>query len=269
MSIITLTTDYGIKDHFVASVKGRVLSALSAVKIVDISHCIDLYNVAAASYVLFGAYKDFPKNTIHWVLVEAEMYDQESFLLARINGHFFLTANNGVISLLTTEEDEIEIVDLEIPQFCSNTVALYLYVTQQIIAGSSLQQLGNKIVFEDYEIKKELVPIANENEIIGAIIYEDHYGNAVTNISEKLFQEVKRNRKFRIEASRYHFKRISEFYSDSGTDLQRLASDKFVIFNDSGFLQISIYKSYPGSVGSVRTLMGLSYRDVIKVEFFD
>src|SRR5690554_6699627 len=131
MSIITLTTDYGTKDHFVASVKGKILSSLSSIKIVDISHGIDLYNVAAASYVLFGAYKDFPKNTIHWVLVEAEIHDQESFLLAKINGQYFLTANNGVISLLTTEKDEIEIVDLDIPEFCNDTVALYLHITQR------------------------------------------------------------------------------------------------------------------------------------------
>lgn len=269
MSIITLTTDYGTKDHFVASVKGRILSSLSSTNIVDISHDIDLYNVAAASYVLFGAYKDFPKNTIHWVLVEAELHDQESFLLAKINGQYFLTANNGVISLLTTEEDEIEIVDLDIPEFCSDTVALYLHITQQIIKESPIQDLGHKILYKDYEITKELVPIANDNEIIGAIIYEDHYGNAVTNISKKMFLDLQRSRKFKIVASRYHFTRISKFYSDSGTDSPRIPSDKFVIFNRSGFLQISIYKSYPSFVGSVRTLMGLSYRDVVKVEFYD
>ena len=55
MSIITLTTDYGIKDHFVAAVKGKILTAMPTVQIVDITHCIDLYNIANASYVLYGA----------------------------------------------------------------------------------------------------------------------------------------------------------------------------------------------------------------------
>src|SRR5690606_3127479 len=98
MSIITLTTDYGIKDHFVASVKGKIMTELPLVQIIDISHCIDLYNIANASYVLFGAYNKFPKGSLHMVLVEAEMFDQTSFLLTKFNDHFFLTANNGARS---------------------------------------------------------------------------------------------------------------------------------------------------------------------------
>jgi len=272
MSIITLTTDYGIKDHFAASVKGRVLSAIPSVRIVDISHCIDLYNIAAASYVLFGAYKNFPKETIHWVLVEAEMYDQTSFLLTKFDGHYFLTANNGIISLFATESDEIEIIDLEIPGFCLDTVALYTYISQKIIAGSTMDQFGTKMAYQDCEQLVELRAKVSDdgNSIRGAVIYEDHYGNAVTNITKELFLSVQNSRKYTINASRHRISRINKFYADFNTQAKQVREyegEMMFIFNDLDFLQMAIYKSNPDTVGNVRTLFGLSYRDTIIVEF--
>lgn len=272
MSIITLTTDYGIKDHFAASVKGKILSAVPSVRVVDISHCIDLYNIATASYVLFGAYKNFPQETIHWVLVEAEMYDQTSFLLTRFDGHYFLTANNGTISLFTTENDVTEIVDLEIPEFCTDTVSLFMYVSKKIMEKNAMDSLGTKVLHQDCEQLVELRPKVSEdgNSIRGSVIYEDHYGNAVTNISKELFLSVQKNRKYVVNASRYRIHRINKFYADFNTQIKPIREyegDIMLVFNDLGFLQISIYKSNPDTVGNVRTLFGLTYRDTIIVEF--
>src|SRR5690606_22443686 len=132
MSIITLTTDYGLKDHFVASVKGRILSAMPQAQIVDISHCIDFYNIANASYVVSGAYPNFPSGSLHMVTVEATLTDQASFLPTTFNGHYFLTADNGTISLLATPGDEADLVKFHLPHFCTDTVSLYTYVSTQI-----------------------------------------------------------------------------------------------------------------------------------------
>ena len=67
MSIITLTTDYGLKDHFVGALKGKILSEFSEAKIVDISHQIDPFNTAEASYIISASYKSFPKGTVHLI----------------------------------------------------------------------------------------------------------------------------------------------------------------------------------------------------------
>lgn len=274
MSIITLTTDYGIKDHFVASVKGKILTALPDAQIVDISHCIDLYSIANASYVLFGAYKNFPKGTIHMVLVEAEMFDQTSFLLTRFDGHYFLTANNGAITLLAEPEDVTEIIDLEIPGSCSDTVSLYTYIAAKLLKEDLFEGLGTKIAYDDCELLVELRPkIADdENSIKGAVIYIDHYGNAVTNISRDLFERVRKQRKFVINAVRYRISRINEFYADFNTQVKSLREyegDMLFIFNDLDFLQMSIYKSDLNNVGNARTMFGISYRDSVIVEFME
>lgn len=271
MSIITLTTDYGIKDHFAASVKGKIISALPAVQLIDISHCIDLYNVANASYVLYGAYKNFPEGTIHMVLVEAEMFDQTSFLLTKFDKHYFLTANNGAISLLATAADQTEIIDLNIPNNCNDTVSLYIYVAERIL-NKETEALGKSISYEDCEQLIELRAKVSEDEntIVGAIIYEDHYGNAITNITKELFETVRKNRKFEINASRYRISRINEFYADFNVEakpIREYEGEMLFLFNDLDFLQMSIYKSNPNTVGNVRSLFGLGYRDTIIVNF--
>ncbi len=274
MSIITLTTDYGIKDHFVASVKGKILTALPDAQIVDISHCIDLYSIANASYVLFGAYKNFPKGTIHMVLVEAEMFDQTSFLLTRFDGHYFLTANNGAITLLADPDDVTEIIDLEIPASCPDTVSLYTYIASKLLKESQFEGLGTKIAYDDCELLVELRPKVadDENSIKGAVIYIDHYGNAVTNISRDLFERIRKQRKFVINAVRYRISRINEFYADFNTQVKSLREyegDMLFIFNDLDFLQMSIYKSDLDNVGNARTMFGISYRDSVIVEFME
>ncbi len=274
MSIITLTTDYGIKDHFVASVKGKILTALPDAQIVDISHCIDLYSIANASYVLFGAYKNFPKGTIHMVLVEAEMFDQTSFLLTRFDGHYFLTANNGAITLLADPDDVTEIIDLEIPASCADTVSLYTYIASKLLKESQFEGLGTKIAYDDCELLVELRPKVadDENSIKGAVIYIDHYGNAVTNISRDLFERIRKQRKFVINAVRYRISRINEFYADFNTQVKSLREyegDMLFIFNDLDFLQMSIYKSDLDNVGNARTMFGISYRDSVIVEFME
>lgn len=272
MSIITLTTDYGIKDHFVASVKGKILSEIPQAQIVDVSHCIDLYNIANASYVLFGAYSNFPKGSLHMVLVEAEMFDQTSFLLTKFNGHYFLTANNGTITLLATADDETEIIDLNIPASCNDTVSLYTYIAKQIFNGADFNSLGTKINYNDCELLVELRPkIADdENSIRGSVIYMDHYGNAVTNISKELFERVRNGRKYVINAVKYRINRINEFYADFNTEsktLREYEGDMLFIFNDLDFLQMSIYKSDYENVGNAKTLFGVSYRDTVIIEF--
>jgi len=274
MSIITLTTDYGLKDHFVAAVKGKILSAIPNVQIVDISHCIDLYNIANASYVLYGAYKNFPKGTIHMVLVEAEMFDQTSFLLTKYDGHYFLTANNGAITLLATAEDKTEIINLNIPNSCNDTVSLFSYVANEIICSTDFKNLGSKIVYNDCELLVELRPKVadDQNSIRGSVIYIDHYGNAVTNISRDLFERVKNGRKFVINAVRYKISRINEYYGDFNTDSKQLREyegDMLFIFNDLDFLQMAIYKSDYENVGNANTLFGVSYRDTVIIEFIE
>ena len=110
------------------------------------------------------------------------------------------------------------------------------------------------------------------NQIIGSVIYIDNYGNVVTNITKKLFKEISKTRPFTVNARNVKFSKIHNTYSDAidfSIDKNDREEDgkKIAIFNNLGYLQLSVYKSNPQTVGSASTLFGLNYRDAVSVYF--
>ena len=100
MSIITLTTDYGLKDHFVGALKGKLLSEFREATIIDISHNIDAFNVAEAAYIIGAAYNSFPKGTVHLIGVDIELNSENQHIAMQWNDQYFICADNGILSML-------------------------------------------------------------------------------------------------------------------------------------------------------------------------
>ena len=114
MPLITLTTDFGTKDHFVGAVKGAIYSSISDAKIVDISHRISPFNITETAYILKNAYKNFPPGTIHIVGVDSELSDDNKHIAMLLNGHYFVCPDNGLISLIASEINPSKIVEINI-----------------------------------------------------------------------------------------------------------------------------------------------------------
>lgn len=273
MSILTLTSDFGIKDHYVASVKGQILSWNPMTQIIDISHCIDAYNLGQSAYVWMGAYPHFPKNTCHFILVDSEVEDYDQFVVAKKDGQWVFVADNGWVSILApyVTFDEIYIFTKE--KKYKNTYELYLEVWDQMCSGTDINDMAIKVALHETHSMSNLQPIVSDDqlEIRGAVIYDDHYGNVVTNISKTIFEEIGQGRPFQFRVSRYNMNRIHKSYSDFNTDvkpLKEFEGDSLLLFNDVDLLQISIYKSSP-STGTVKSLFGLRYQDTVIVQFFN
>ena len=115
MNIITLTTDFGEQDYGVGALKGQLYSLIPQARIVDISHQVDRYSISEAAYLLEGAYRYFPKGTIHIVGVNNELSPECGLLLLIYEGHYFITADNGFVSLLTHNAPETEVYLLDLP----------------------------------------------------------------------------------------------------------------------------------------------------------
>ena len=100
MSIITLTTDFGEKDYYVAALKGKILSLKSDANIIDISHQISSYNIKHAALVLANSFFHFPKNSVHIIGV-LSMYSKNSrYLAIKHSGHYFIGPDNGIFHLI-------------------------------------------------------------------------------------------------------------------------------------------------------------------------
>ncbi|MEO9076934.1 MAG: SAM-dependent chlorinase/fluorinase [Gelidibacter sp.] len=276
MAIITLTTDFGEKDHFVGAVKGAIYSELEDVKIVDISHAVSPFNVLEAAYIIQNAYSSFPKGSIHVIGIDSELNPENKHIAVKLDDHYFICANNGIMSMICNEIAPEKIVEINIhDKVQSNFPVLdvFVKVACHIARGGTLGVIGK--VMTDIKPIKNLIPFINDeqSQIIGSIIYIDNYGNVVTNIKRKFFEQIQKGRAFEISARSYKFKDIYVRYSDIvNFDIpegERQDEGRgLVVFNSSDYLEIAIYKSDLATVGSASSLMGLKMRDTVTVNFF-
>ncbi len=281
MSIITLTTDYGLKDHFVGAMKGTILSQLPDVSIVDISHSIDPFNTFEASYIINAAYSRFPKGTVHLIGVDVERNKENQHVALQWNDHFFIAADNGILSLLVQKSSPQQLVQVNIhDRFLSDTsdMEVLINVACLLAKGGKLNVIGKEI--NSLKVVSELRPIVAPDlkSIKGFVIYIDHFGNIVTNITKQLFIEIGRERPYEIvlnekvkQNKKGTLKTICSRYSAIGNEseyeLKNYEGEKLALFNEAGLLEIAIFRSNPDRVGSAKTLLGLDYRDAITIQF--
>lgn len=272
MSIITLTTDYGLKDHFVGALKGKLLLEFQDATIIDISHNIDPFNVAEAAYIIAAAYKSFPKGTVHLIGIDIELNIENQHIAMQWNDQYFVCADNGILSMLIQKIVPQKFVAISIhdrlPDDASD-LDVFVKVACHLAKGGLLNVIGKEI--KTIKEVTELQAVVQENQIKGYVIYIDHFGNVVTNISKKLFLEVAKGRPYQINFKRQTIKTIFSKYADIGSSssypLKYYEGHKLAIFNEAGFLEIAIFRSNPDNVGSATSLLGLSYRDVVTIDF--
>lgn len=275
MAIITLTTDFGLKDHFVGAIKGTILSHLSDVSIVDISHNISPFNIQECAYIVKNCYSNFPEGTIHLIGVDSELSPENEHIVVESNGHFFVGANNGTISMIVADAQITKVVELNLPQVDYNAFpALHVFVPAacHLARGGKLEVIGQP--FKNLKESKEFEPrITNEGKtIVGNVIYIDNYGNAITNIQKSLFEAYRNGRDFEIVARTNKIRTLHHTYNGIiNYDLEKAQrkgpGDALALFNTAGFIELAIYKSDLNSVGGASTLLGLGYRDTITINF--
>ena len=274
MSIITLTTDYGLKDHFVGALKGKILSEFSDAKIIDISHYIDPFNTAEASYIISASYNSFPKGTVHIIGVDLEANKENQHIVMQWNDHFFIAADNGILSMLSQKIIPQKTVAITIHDRLHNEATdldVFVKVACHIAKGGALSVIGKEITSLKQVTDLQVILTEDGNQLKGNVIYIDHFGNAVTNISKKQFLESSRGRNYEISFKTQTIKTILPYYSAIAISdkypVKYYEGEKLAIFNEAGFLEIAIFRSNPLTVGSASTLLGLNYRDLITIKF--
>ena len=260
MPIITLTTDLGTVDHYVSAVKATITRQLENVNIIDISHDIPTFNIIHAAFVIKNVYQDFPSGTIHIIGVNTVTDKDCSHLIVYANEHYFIGSDNGIFSLiLDLKPDKIfEITtssDSDIENFPIKDI--FAKSACHIARGGTLEIIGTEIKQFSKEFAK-LEALHKKNSIRGSIIHIDHYGNAITNISQRLFKDVAKGRAYTINlGSKEHYSidSIKRKYNEVQP------GDALALFISTGLLTISINN------GSAASLMGLNINDTVRIEF--
>lgn len=275
MAIITLTTDFGLKDHFVGAIKGTIYRELEDARIVDISHAISPFNIQECAYILKNSYKAFPEGSIHIVGVDSEQTPENQHIAVFVDNHYFISANNGVISLITTAIKPEKVVEIQIPNSVHGSfpvLDVFVQVACHLSRGGTLEVIGKP--FRELKELREFAPrVTNDGQtIVGSVIYIDNYGNVITNIEKSLFEAYRKGRNFELNARNKKITRIYNAYSDIinfelDKQQRKGPGDLLALFNSAEYIELAIYKSDLATVGGAATLLGLDYRDTIIINF--
>ena len=259
MAIITLTTDLGIRDNYVASLKASILTQNEDVNIIDISHNIECFNINQATHVLKTCFKNFPKNTVHIITVDDELNSKNEHLLAFYNQQYFLCADNGFFNLFFDVFRPDKLFQITVDQMSD----VLTFPSREILSiaachlsrGGTPEIIGKEINNYNFD-STSIKPVIDKNSIRCTVIYIDNYGNVVTNIQKQLFQNTVTDKKFKIfhGSDTESINKISQVYNDVSI------AEKLAIFDMNNYLQIAINK------GNASSLLGLKVFDIIRIE---
>ncbi len=269
--IITLTTDFGYTDYYVGVLKGKIFSNIQDCNVVDISHGIKNFRVKDAGFVLSMSYTHFPKGTVHILSVASAILPFSPAVCVKYQGHYFIGTDNGAIAVAIGNNDFEEAVAINHTEGM-NTNDVFVYCAYQLCEGKPLSSIGQPIenlyrlnlLLDNLTIKKNL--------IIGTYVYEDKYGNLITNVSKELFEQVGKGREFGIRIKNRTITKVNQCFADFNindqSELMSKAGELLALFNEVGQLVVGImYSKINEPGGSIRTLLGVHLEDQIYIEF--
>lgn len=190
MPVITLLTDFGTHDAYVAIMKGVILKINPRVTIVDITHWIDSQDVRQAAYAIAGSYRYFPSETVHVVVVDPGVGSRRAVVALRLEGQTFLAPDNGVLSPFLEKEPIEKIVRVENTDYFLKPVSrtfhgrdIFAPVGAHLSLGLPLERLGAPVE-SDALVRLDLVQprLEKDGRLSGTVIDVDRFGNLITNI---------------------------------------------------------------------------------------
>lgn len=263
MPIITLTSDYGILDHYMASVKGTLLSESPDFTLVDIAHTIEPGNFFEAAFILRNCYASFPKGTVHLVAFQ-EIAENGKLLAAEMDGHFFLVADNGLLPMINPDlkiKKTIEI-DLRAEKTMFPAKDILTRAANHLARGGSIDLLGRQV--KEISQKTSVRPIISNDRtsIKGSVVYIDNFGNLISNISLKTFKEVGQERSFEIRLPRnQRISKLSESYHSVSVGTM------LAFFNSQNLLEIAVRDARGKHFNGANSLLGVAVQNSITVQF--
>lgn len=254
MGLITFLSDFGYRDHYVAAVKARILQLAPLQPVLDITHSIEPFNIAHAVHVLSSVYQDFPAGTVHLIGVNDLGSPRAAWHAARFQGHYFVSADNGMLPLLCDGRPE-ELVRLS-PDHAptpSPTRDLLAPAAVRLAQGEDLTALG-PVATEIYQLLNRQLRL-QDNRITGHVVHVDHYGNLVTDITRTAVEVIGRNRPCTIHFARETVREVLPHFQAT------TPGEAVCIFNSRDQLCIGINQ------GNASELLGLHFDSQVDVRF--
>ncbi|MFC1870189.1 S-adenosyl-l-methionine hydroxide adenosyltransferase family protein [Chloroflexota bacterium] len=250
-AVITLTTDFGLSDAYVAAMKGVMLGINPEAKLVDICHTIEPQNIRQAAFVLSTAYSFFPAGTTHLVVVDPGVGTERRGIILRTPSASFVAPDNGVLSYVIAQssarpvktkqqqlklEPGLEAVAITNPGFWRSPVSptfhgrdIFAPVAARLSLGAPPSDFGAAVT------SVTMLPIfhpcrAPDGTLVGHILHIDNFGNLITNISSRDLPPAKQA--INIEVGRHTISGLSCTYAEG--------SGLLALIGSSGYLEIAL-----------------------------
>ena len=245
--LVTLITDFGTADYFVAAVKGVILRANPNTQIVDITHEIPPQDIESAAFTLLAAHSSFPAGAIHLAVVDPGVGSSRHPILIQAHDQFFVGPDNGIFSYVCdrSTSSQIKVFHLTNRKYFRQPVSptfhgrdVFAPVVGALANGVAPEELGKPLT----EIVRlpSLAALTNrKGGIEGRIIHIDRFGNCVTNITPDEFSNEMIAAGAKIRVNGKTIKSFRKFFAEEGSNREKL----FGIWGSAGFLEIAALNS--------------------------
>lgn len=255
MNFVTLTSDFGITDYYVALLKAAIYSQNNEVTVVDITHQIQRHDIMEASFYLSSVYDHFPVGTIHVACVNTFYSGDSELIMFHHNGYSFIGPNNGLFSLVFPDLSADDVYKIDESIDVNSQYDLVGFVVQQIFKQVPLSEIGPQVPFLDQKIT--LQPVITSSQIRATIVHVDQFGNVIVNLDKKTFDKVRLDRDYAIYyKSNDPITRLSAGYNEAQI------GDVCAFFNTIGMLEIAV------NMGNAHELLNLNRNETIQINFY-
>lgn len=238
--LITLTTDFGEADYYVPAMKGVIRGINPSAEIIDLTHLIPAHDIHAAAFTLMCCYRDFPKNTIHLVVVDPGVGSARRPIMAMTDDYNFIGPDNGVFSYIYQREQINRVVSFTAEHYfrqpVSNTfhgrdvfAPCAAYVSKLI----DWRMMGEEIS-ETVRFNTPTAVVVSEKQIRGTIIHVDRFGNLITNITAAEMTEKFIRAGARVRVGAHQAARLLTHFAEANQN------ELFAYFGSAGFLELAV-----------------------------
>ncbi len=236
--IITLLTDFGQRDGYVAAMKGVMLDLDPAVKLVDMSHEVEPQNISAGAFILEAHFRYFPVGTVHLAVIDPGVGSERAALACYAGGHFFIAPDNGLLDFCCDFSD-LQTVRLTQKTFWREAISstfhgrdIFAPVAAHLARGEPLHNLG-----EPFVLQRRLPRLQCQIKgrvLHGQVAYIDRFGNLISNISEWQLREFSQHQPITISLAGHWVGRLSKTYAEAPPNAS------VALIGSFGFLEIGV-----------------------------
>ncbi len=271
MPLITLTTDFGLKDPDLALLKSRLISTFPKANMIDITHNLTPFETEEAIYVVQNSLSSFPAGTFHFIGLDSETNPVKKPVLSILNNQYFLSND---VALIETAFARFAPQHYALPfKTIDRFLTPHMLAAKKILNGEKPENIGQKISkIAPISLSKPMIktdPASGQiSLIVPKVIYNDHYGNAIFNLKKEDFENWQNNRSFNIKIGHHEITEIVRNYYNSSNNTDHFLADGqiFARFNDFGYFEIFMFRSNH-KTGGANTLLGLNKNKTVLINF--